>query len=108
MILHHVTHHSSSVVIPGARANAFVLCRRNLHVINIVVVPDRLKTWIGKAEDQHVLDRLFPQVVIHTVDLFFIHHLEQLTVERACRGRIAAKRLFDNETPPATAVTLEE
>ena len=74
-----------------ARANAFVLCRGNLHVINVVVVPDRLKARIGKAEDQHVLDRLFPQVVIHTVDLFFVDHLEQLTVERPCRGHIAAK-----------------
>jgi len=46
--------------------------------------------------------------VIHTVDLFFVDHLEQLTVERLCRGSIAAKRLFDNEAPPATAVTLEE
>src|SRR5262244_3582653 len=108
MILHHVTHHSSDVVIPGARTNAFVLCRSNLYVINVVMVPDRLKAWIGKAKDQHVLDRLFPQVVIYTVDLFFADHLEQLTVERLCRGSIAAKRLFDNEAPPATAVTLEE
>ena len=77
-------------------------------MINVVVVPDRLKARIGKAEDQHVLDRLFPQVVIHTVDLFFVDHLEQLTVERPCRGHIAAKGLFDNEAPPATAVTLKE
>src|SRR5262249_4843189 len=108
MILRPVTHHSRDVVIPGARTNALVLFRSNFYLINVVMVPDRPKAWIGKAKDQHVLDRLFPQVMIYTVDLFFADHLEQLTVERLRRGSIAAKRLFDNEAPPATAVTLEE
>ena len=76
MILDHIPQDPGGIVIAGPGPNAFGLRHGDLYMINIVVVPDGFKARIGEAEDQHVLDRLFPQVVIHTVDLFFIHHLE--------------------------------
>ena len=84
MILHHVAYRPGAVVIAGACANAFGLHRGDLHVINIVAIPDGFKARIGKAEDQHVLDRLFAQVVIDTVELLLADHGEQLMVEGPC------------------------
>ena len=81
MVLDHVAHHAGAIVIAGARANAFGFRCGDLHVINIVAVPDRFKTRIGKAEDQHILDCLFAQVMIDTVELLFAYHGEELVVQ---------------------------
>ena len=86
----------------GPGPNAFGFRHGDLHMINIVVIPDGFEARIGKAEDQHVLDRLFAQVVIDAVELLFTDLLEQLAIQRP-RGRgIMPKRLFDNDSTPAT------
>ena len=101
MILDHITHDPGGIVIAGTGPNAFGFSHSDLHVINIVVIPDRFEARIGETEDQHVLDRLFPQVVIDAVELLLTDDLEQLAIQRP-RGRgIMPKRLFDNDPPPA-------
>src|SRR5262245_53320903 len=107
MTLHHVAYHPGLVVVAGAGANAFVLRSSDLHMIDIVMVPDGLKTGIGKAEDEHILHRFLPEVVINSIELLLAEHLKELTIQGACRGFIMPKRLFDDHPPPA-ATALQE
>src|SRR5262249_44411118 len=90
------------IVISGTGPNAFGFSHGDMHVINILVVPDGFEARIGEAEDQHVLDGLFAQVVIDAVELLLTDYLEQLAIQ-GTRGRcIMPKRLFDNDPTPAT------
>ena len=48
-----------------------ILGGRNLHVIDVIPVPDRLEDSVGDPEDKNVLHRLFAQVMIDAKDLLF-------------------------------------
>jgi hypothetical protein len=101
VILDHIPQDPGGIVIAGPGPNAFGLRHGDWHMVNIVVVPDGFKARVGEAEDQHVLDRLFPQVVIDAVELLLTDDLEQLAIQRTCGHGIMPKRLFDNNPPPA-------
>ena len=57
------------VVVAGAALQPQALGHRDLHVVDVLAVPDRLEDAVGEAEDQDVLDRLLAQVVVDAVDL---------------------------------------
>jgi hypothetical protein len=67
--LHHVPEGAGAVVVAGPSLDADRLRGRDLHVVDVVPVPDRLEEDVGEAERKDVLDGLFPQVVIDAVDL---------------------------------------
>ena len=57
------------VVVAAAPLHAELLGHRDLHVVDVAPVPDRLEDAVGEAEDQDVLDRLLAEVVVDAVDL---------------------------------------
>ena len=97
---YHVTQGSRSIVVPAALFDADGFTDGNLHVIDIAPVPDRFKDSIGKAEGQNILDCFLAQIMIDTVNLLFVHFLQQLLVQGPRRIQIATKRLFDNHATP--------
>ena len=97
MILHHVTQRPRLVEIACARADPLALGDRDLHVIDIVAVPDRLDERVGETEDQQVLDRLLAEVVIDAVDLVLAEILVQLEVQHARALEILAEGLLDHD-----------
>ena len=106
MILHHVTQGPSPLVVASARADAFVLCHGNLHMIDVFLIPQRFEDGIGKAHNQNILDRFFAEVMIDAKNLALIDDLHQFVVNGAGAGQIPAQRLFHNEAclrsrPPA-------
>ena len=66
----------------------------------MVPVPDRLEQPVGKAQDQNVLHRFLPEIMIDPVDLMLGEAFEQPLVEAARRGEIGAERLLDDDAPP--------
>ncbi len=68
---HHVAKRAGGFVETGASAQAQGLRHIDLHVINEVAIPDRLKQSVGKAEGEDVLRRLFAEEVIDAEDLLF-------------------------------------
>ena len=64
-----------SRVVPGllevgaAALHADRLRHGDLHVVHVLLVPQRLEDRVGEAEDQQVLDRLLAQVVVDAVDV---------------------------------------
>ncbi len=88
------------IVVAASLFHAHGFAHGNLHVIDVAPVPDRFENSVGEAEGQNVLDRFFAQVVIDAVNLLFVHHLQQLLIQRSRRIQVAAKGLFDNHPAP--------
>ena len=69
VVLHHVAQRAGRVVVAAAPLDADGLGHRDLHVVHVAPVPDRLEDAVGEPEDHQVLDGLLPEVVIDAVDL---------------------------------------
>ncbi len=82
----------------AAGFHAYGFRSRDLYVIDVVIVPERLEQAVGETADQNVLHRLLAQVVIDPVNLLLAHDLEQTTIELHRTGQIGAEGLFDHDT----------
>src|SRR5882724_10920955 len=69
MIGHHVAKRARSFVKAATVLDADGFGRGDLHVVNVVAIPERLDDVVGKAEDHDVLHGLFAEIVIDAVDL---------------------------------------
>ena len=63
VVLDDVAGGADPVVVARPAADADVLGHRDLHVVDVVGVPDRLEQLVGEAQRQQVLDRLLAEVV---------------------------------------------
>ena len=79
---HHVAQRAGGIVVAAALFNPDGFAHRNLHVIDVAPVPDRLENSVGKAEGQNVLDRFLAQVMIDAVNLLLARDLEKLLIQR--------------------------
>ena len=64
VVLQHVAGGADAVVVPGAAADADVLGHGDLHVVDVVAVPDRLEQLVREAQRQDVLHGLLAEVVV--------------------------------------------
>ncbi len=94
VVLHHVTKRAHFLVEAPASFDAEFLSHGDLHVRHVGAVPQRLEKRVGEAEVEQVLHRLLAEIVIDAEDRALVEDAVQGLVERACRGEIAAKRLF--------------
>ena len=94
MVGHHVAQCAGFVVIAAALFHAHGFRHRNLYVIDVAAVPDRLENSVGEAQSQNVLNGFFAQVVIDAVDLLFVGHPQQLLVQQAGRIRDRVRKVF--------------
>ncbi len=92
-----------AVVVVGAAAalHAERLGDGDLHVVDVLLVEERLEDRVAEAEAQDVLDGLFPEVVVDAVDLALVEHLAPtIVVERAGALEVVAERLLDDHARP--------
>ena len=101
MVLDHVAQRARLLVVGAARLHADRLADGDLHVVDVVPVPERLEDAVGPAEHQDVLHRLLAEVVIDAVDLILREHRAHRVVQRAGRREIAPERLLDDDAHPA-------
>ena len=104
VIRDHVPQRSSALVVVAPSLHADRLGDRNLHVVDVVAVPDRLEDAVGKAKGQDVLNGLLPEVVIDAIDLPLLQNLPDVGVQRSRRLEIASKGLLDDDAPPSAVV----
>jgi hypothetical protein len=103
VVLDHVAQRAGLLVVRAARLDADALADGDLHVVDVVPVPQGLEDAIGPAEDEDVLDGLLPEVVVDPVDLVLAPRRGHDLVERPRRGQIAPERLLDDDAHPALA-----
>ena len=108
MVRHHVAQRAGRLVKSGAPLDADGFGDRDLHMVDVVAVPDRLEDAVGKAQHHDVLDRLLAEEMIHPIDLRLRQHLEDPRIQRAGRGEIVAERLFDDDAAEAAVLFLRQ
>jgi len=64
VVLHHVPDAAGLVVELASTLDAEALGHRDLHALDVVPVPDRLEEGVSEPEDEKVLHRVLPQVVV--------------------------------------------
>ena len=74
----------------------FFRCR-NLHAVDVAAIPDRLEDAVAETKYHDVLNCLFAEVVIDSVNLIFTKHLHQLLIELSCRINVRTEGLLDHD-----------
>ena len=106
MVLEEVARGAGLLVERAALLDADRFRHRDLHVVHVPAMPDRLEDPVPEAEDEDVPDRLLAQVVVDPVDLRLAEDLADLPVEADRRRQVAPERLLDDDPPPAPRVLL--
>src|SRR5207244_12179589 len=75
---------------------------RDLDVVDVVPVPDRLEEGVGEAEDREVLDGSLAEVVVDAEDVRLVERRVQRRVERARRLEVPAEGLLDDDARVAS------
>ena len=94
--MHDVANGADFFIECAAAFDAELLGHRDLHVLDVVAIPDRFQKSIGEAEIHKVLHRFLAKVVIDSKDCGFWKHLVQRAIERLSGREIAPERLLDD------------
>ena len=105
MVLNHVAQGTRAFVIPSASFESHRFGRRNLHVLNVAPVPDRLKEGVGKPQGQNILYRFFTQVMVYPVNLLFGKKPAQQGIQLLSRFKVMPKRFFNHNPHPRFVAT---
>ena len=89
-------------VITGARSDAERFRRCDLHMIDVVRVPERLENRVGESQDEDVLRGFFAEEMVDAIGLLLVKELRNDAIEFARRGEIGAERFFDYDARPAS------
>ena len=100
MVRHHVAQRAGGVVEAAAMADAELFVDRDLDMIDVIAIPDRLEHAVGEAQHQDVLHRLLAEIMIDPVDLMFVDEFQQFAVQRLAPRRGRCRTAF---RPPAAA-----
>src|SRR5262249_42723306 len=104
VIRHHVAQRARRVVIASTSFDADELSHGDLHMIDVVPVPDRLKKPIPETKYQDILDSLFAKIMIDAEDLALVEHVLDLLVQILRGLEIVTEWLLDDHTPPGTVL----
>ncbi len=97
MVLHHVAQRTGLVVITGAAFKTDRFGNRDLHVVDMGGIPQRLVKRVGETQRHQVLHRLLAEIVVDAEDLLFLEDVTDGVVQLLRGSEIPADRLFDND-----------
>ncbi len=100
VVLDDVTRGADAVVVSGTATHADVLGHRDLHVVDVVRVPDRLVQLVREAQSQDVLNRLLAEIVVDAEDRIGRERRAQRVVELLRRCEVMAEWLLDDDSSP--------
>ena len=92
------------VVIRPAPLDADLLAHRDLDVVHVLLVPDRLEDAVGETEDEDVLHGLLAEVMVNAEDLPLGEGALQKAVQLARARQVMAERLLDDQPRPGRSV----
>ena len=81
MIGDHVAERAGLFIEGPAAFDADRFGNRDLDVVDVIAVPERLEDSVSEAHHHHVLNRLLPKVVVDPVNLVLVEHAEKIDVE---------------------------
>ena len=100
MVLDDIAGGADAVVVAGPPAQSDVFGHGDLHVVDVVRVPDRIPQLVGEAQRQDVLHRLLAQVVVDPEYRLLREDRVDHVVEIACAFQVVAEWLLDDDPAP--------
>ncbi len=100
MALNHVAECARGFIEAAAALDAERFRGGNLHVIDVIAIPQRLEDSVSKSEHEQVLNRVLAQIMIDAVDLLFVENAEYDLVQLFRGGKIPSKGLFNDDAHP--------
>ena len=97
MALNHVAHGSDAVVVAGATFEPDGLGGRDLNVVDVAAVPQRLEEQIGEAKDQQVLHGLLAEVVVDAKHVLVVENASEGAVELLGGCQVRAEGFFHDD-----------
>ena len=89
------------VVVPGSTSYPDVFRHRDLYVVDVLVVPDRLKEGVSEPEGKDVLDGFFPEVMVDPEDLLRFENLGQHFFKLPSRLQVVAEGFLNDDSAPS-------
>ena len=93
----HVPEGAGALVEPGSALDGQRLGNVDLHVADVVAVPDGLEEPVGEAEGEDVVDRLLAEEVVDAEHLGLVEGGVHGPVERPSRLQVGPERLLDDD-----------
>jgi hypothetical protein len=81
MILNHIADGAGLIVECPAALNSEGFRHGYLYALDLITVPERLQNCILEAQEDHVSDCPFPQVMIDAEDVLLVESAEQNPIE---------------------------
>ena len=107
VVRHHVAQRAGRVVELAAPLDADRLGDGDLHMVDVVAVPQRLEDAVGEAQHHDVLHRLLAEIMIDPIDLASRPARRGSARFSACAEcKIGAERLLDDDPPPTVRPSL--
>jgi hypothetical protein len=106
MVRDHIAKSAGGFVKASAVFDAHGFRGGDLHVVDVIAIPERLDDVVGKPENQNVLHGFFAEVMVDAVDLIFVEDLLEFFVELTRGLQIVSERLFDDDPGPVAALLL--
>src|SRR5678815_1486551 len=100
MVLDHVTHGASLLVVAAATFHADCFSVRNLHMIDVLMVPQRFEDAVAEAKHQQVLNSFLAEVFIEAEDLVFVKDGRELDVQGLRTRKMVTEWFFYNDPSP--------
>src|ERR1022692_4196959 len=98
MILNDVANGADFFVETAPTLHAEFLGHGDLHVLDVIAIPDRLEKRIGEAEVQKVLHRFLAQVVIDTKYRCLVENFMKGSIQRLRALKVAAEGFLDDDS----------
>ena len=98
--LDHVPQGAGAVVVAGAALQGEVLVEDDLHLFDVLPVPDRFQEGVREAQAQDVQHRRLAQEMVHPVDVVLRDQRRQGLVQVAGGLLAGAERLFHDQPGP--------
>ena len=105
MVLDDVAHRSRLLVVARALLDADGLGDRDLYVVDVLPVPERLEDAVGEPHHEDVLNGLLAEVVVDPEDLVLAEDGVDRLGKHTRRLAISAERLLDDDARPARRPT---
>src|SRR5882724_7527561 len=91
VVLHNIAYRTHAVIECAASLNTKLLRHRDLHALDVLTVPDRLKKRIRKTKEDEILYRIFPKIMIDAKDILLNKYTMNLSIQRTRRCKIVPK-----------------
>ena len=100
VVLDHVAQSPRPVIIFPAILHAKCFRGTDLDRVDIITIPQWFEYAVGETEHQDVLHRLFPQIMVDTVNFLLIEDMDEMLVQTFGRFEARSERLLHDHAAP--------